>query len=387
MILILFSDIRWHGLHQRPQHIAAGLAKHWQLLWVQPATLAEGTHFRPRAVAPNIALVSLPTIPYNARNKLIKAIAKLLSYASPLRRFVLFLQFILLRRALKQLGWREESFGFVVNNFQLIPLAKRFDAAFILFDYIDNVFGFTRLPKHVEDQWLETIQSADIITVTSPTLAKQIEPFRAKDVHFVGNGVECALFLDAAETDRPPDLPSGKPIAGYTGAVYPWLDFELLNSVCSTMKNVDFVFIGPIHPDVSSCVQRLSRFENVRFLGFRPYQMMPRYVRHFDVGLIPFQKNELTAAVNPVKLYEYSAAGIPTVATNFSEDISRLHDKVFVSDSKEDFITSLRSAIKKSKDPSFAAQLQAFAREQDWETKTSLILQFIHQHLAGQRVS
>jgi glycosyltransferase involved in cell wall biosynthesis len=142
-----------------------------------------------------------------------------------------------------------------------------------------------------------------------------------------------------------------------------------------------------MHPGVSAHIQVLSRLENVHFLGFRPYETIPQYLHFFTAGIIPFQKNELTSAVNPVKLYEYSAAGIPTVATNFSEDVSQLRDKIFVSDSREDFITSLPSAIKKSKDPSFAAQLQTFAREHDWETKTSLILQFIHQHLAAQHAS
>jgi glycosyltransferase involved in cell wall biosynthesis len=310
-----------------------------------------------------------------------------LSYVWPLRRLISLVQRMLFQKALDRLGWHKELCGFVINNFQLASLVKRSDAAFVLYDYIDNVFGFTRLPKHVVAQWRETIRTADLITVTSATLARQLEPHRARDVHIVGNGVEFTFFSEGRELLPPQDLPTGKPIVGYTGAVYPWLDFELLYSVCSPLKSFNFVFIGPIHPEVSTQVRSLSRLENVRFLGFRPYETIPGYVRSFDAGIIPFRKNELTAAVNPVKLYEYCAAGKPTVATAFSQDILQFKDKIFIADSTEDFLAALRKAIEKSRDPSFVACLQEFAYEHRWETKTTLILQLIQHHLKANHPS
>ena len=39
----------------------------------------------------------------------------------------------------------------------------------------------------------------------------------------------------------------------------------------------------------------------------------------FDVGLIPFKKNSLTASVDPIKYYEYRALGLPVVSTAFGE--------------------------------------------------------------------
>lgn len=45
----------------------------------------------------------------------------------------------------------------------------------------------------------------------------------------------------------------------------------------------------------------------------------PAYCKQFDVGLIPFKINELTLAVNPIKLREYLAAGLPVVSTPMPE--------------------------------------------------------------------
>jgi hypothetical protein len=61
------------------------------------------------------------------------------------------------------------------------------------------------------------------------------------------------------------------------------------------------------------------RHPNMHFLGRKPYADLPAYCREFDVGLIPFRINELTLAVNPIKLREYLAAGLSVVSTPLPE--------------------------------------------------------------------
>jgi len=385
LIVIFLSDISWNNLHQRPHHIAAALAERWEVLWVQPATLSETPHFRPLSVAPNIHTLTVPAFPYNARQKFVQLLARFLSYVSPLRRFLSSLQFVLVRRALKVLDKDSKGVGFFVQNFQLINLVHKFHPLFVHYDYIDNVFGFTRLPKHAENEWMHTIRRADSITVTSPSLAKQLQPYCTESVVCVGNGVEYSLFAETTDVPRPLDLPQGKPIIGYVGAVYPWLDYDLLKYVCGEMKELDFVFIGTIHPRVQSQVEKMTCLGNVHFLGFRPYQSIPQYLHYIRVGIIPFQKTELTATVNPVKLYEYSAAGKPTVATDFSEDLLQFKEIILIARSRHEFVSCVRNAIEKSQDESYVNELKTFARGHDWGAKTSLIIQLIQQHLFQQK--
>ena len=45
------------------------------------------------------------------------------------------------------------------------------------------------------------------------------------------------------------------------------------------------------------------------------YQAMAQ----FDVGLIPFELNDVTRYVDPVKYYEYRALGLPVLSTQFGE--------------------------------------------------------------------
>jgi glycosyltransferase involved in cell wall biosynthesis len=71
-----------------------------------------------------------------------------------------------------------------------------------------------------------------------------------------------------------------------------------------------FVMVGKATVDVTP----LRGLANVRLLGQKPYETLPAYCRAFDVGIIPFRVEELTLKANPLKLREYLAAGLPTVA-------------------------------------------------------------------------
>ena len=383
MIVVFLSDIGWYGLHQRPQHIALALAKQWRILWIQPATLGTKSVSLPELVSPNIYQLTVPAIPYNARSRTIRKLAGFFGSIGLFRKFVTMNQSRLLKRALKQIGEPQEKTGAVVHNFQLVDLLDTLHPSFMLFDYLDNVFGFTALPDHLTDSWKKAIRLADAITVTSPTLQKHIEQVRSDNIHLVGNGVEYDLFAKIPSSERPADLPLGKTIIGYVGAVYPWLDYELIRYSADAMPECEFVFIGPTHPDVAGVIKSLRQKPNIKFLGLKKYQQIPSYLRWFDAGIIPFQRNELTVAVNPVKLYEYSAAGVPTVVTDFSDDLHQFKGAIFIAQSKNDFVAGLRQAVEKRSNVSFRTSIQSFAREHDWDSKTSMIIQLIHNQLAS----
>jgi glycosyltransferase involved in cell wall biosynthesis len=88
-------------------------------------------------------------------------------------------------------------------------------------------------------------------------------------------------------------------------------------------------------------------------------------VRAFRAGLIPFRRTPLTEAVNPVKLYEYAAAGVPTVTTRFSDEVDAWGDAARVADGVDAFAAACRAVLAMAPD---TASLRAFARRNDWAT-------------------
>jgi glycosyltransferase involved in cell wall biosynthesis len=293
------------------------------------------------------------------------------------------LQRRILRRALQSLAMSETGGTIVIENFQLVHLARSLRPACMLFDYIDDAFGFAAMPAYVRTLWEETVTTSTIVTVTAAKLQQQIATLRPGPVPIVRNGVEFERF--AADTSpRPGDLPAaGTPIVGYVGSVYPWFDFELVAAAATKMPETHFVIIGPGHPDVADGMEMLRRLPNVHVLGPRPYVRIPAYLRHFNAGIIPFRRNTLTESVNPVKLYEYAAAGIPTVSTFFADDLEELRDFVFLARSEQDFAAMLSQALAGSRNPAEILRYQEFGRANDWNARIAAILSFFASDPAG----
>jgi glycosyltransferase involved in cell wall biosynthesis len=367
--ILFLSDISWHALYQRPQHLAAGLARYTPVLWVEPATLGHPVAWTPEKISENLHRISVPLFPHNARNKILRTLAGPVSSLPPARTAVEALQQRILRRALHSLGMPDTGCGVVIENFQLIHLARSIRPAGILFDYIDDAFGFADMPAYVRELWNETVTTSTTVTVTAARLQQQIAALRPGPVHVVHNGVEYERFAGDA-SPRPDDLPAdGKPIIGYVGSVYPWFDFNLVAATAANLPEAHIVIIGPGHPDVAPGIETLRRLPNVHILGARPYTRIPAYVRHFNAGIIPFRRTRLTESVNPVKLYEYSAAGVPTVTTLFADDLREFGNIIQVSASAEEFVEMLTRALDYSRNPGFTAALRSFARSNDWTAR------------------
>jgi glycosyltransferase involved in cell wall biosynthesis len=376
--MLFVSDICWGSLTQRPQHIAARLSRRTRVLWIEPLTLGHPWRLRPVNAAPLLQILSVPQIPLNARAAWMRALARVLVAVGPLRILFEHVQAALVRRALRALGWGLQPSAAVVQNFQLIGLVHRLGVGRIVFDYIDDAFGFARLPPVVQRQWHQTIESAHRISVTSPRLHQLIEesvPGAGAKIVLVPNGVEFGRF--AAAPAPPADLPPGPPVLCYVGSVYPWLDMELLGRIARTYPELRLVLIGRAHPEVAGALRALEKNPNFLYLGPRPYEEIPAYLHAVDAGIIPFQRNRLTEAVNPVKLYEYSAAGIPTISTAFSDDLQAFRDEILIGETAEEFLALVPVALRRRADRAFRDRLTTFARSNDWEARAQAIAELL----------
>lgn len=370
MTVIFFSDIPWDSLYQRPQHLAARLGREARVLWIEPATLGSRVIFTPREEVPGVFRMTLPDIPLNARSAWVRRMAGAAARIGPLRFVLRQVQRTLLGRGLRRVQSPGDATACLVQNFRFMHCAEHAHCRTVVFDYIDDAFGFTEVPGFVRQEWLAALRRADVVTVTSPTLRQRVLDVYPRDVRIVPNAVEFERFAHPATAGRPSDLPGdGLPVVGYAGSIYPWLDFGLLEHAIAALAEFRFVLIGHVHPSVAATVAGLGRFRNFSYLGTKPYAEVPAYLRSFAAGMIPFRRTLLTEAVNPVKLYEYCAAGVPAVVTDFSDDMRAFADVVLIARSADDFVRHLRTAVARRSDPASAARLSSFARGNDWDSR------------------
>lgn len=370
MHLLFFSDIPWEHLFQRPQYLASRLAQQRTVLWIEPVTLGAARKWKPVRRDDGIIVLSLPQFPHNARHPALRRLSRTLSTVPLLRTLLLHWQVRLFRRACRLAGIDPAVTPAVVQNFQFAPLVGRVRPSAILFDYIDDAFGFVDQPAYVRTDWQRMVDMADVLTATSGVLQRQLAQAGNRTVHLIENGVAADLY--DRETTRPSDLPApGTPLAVYAGTIAAWFDLDLLEATLRALPGVGLVLIGPVHPDARPRLTGMGGFPNLHVLGLRPHSAIPAYLQAASAGVIPFVRNRLTEAVNPVKLYEYAAAGIPVVSTAFSDDLRRFGAVALVAGTHEEFITGLAAAVAEPASAERRAELRAFARRNDWSARAA----------------
>jgi glycosyltransferase involved in cell wall biosynthesis len=117
-----------------------------------------------------------------------------------------------------------------------------------------------------------------------------------------------------------------------------------LLDVLNQLPDWTLVLAGPAEKQyVPAAVLQHSR---VRFTGSIPYEETPTVINRFDVAIIPFLKDEASAGIYPLKMFEYLAAGKPVVSTNFNPEILiELLDVVATCDNANDFAYACRQVV------------------------------------------
>ncbi len=143
---------------------------------------------------------------------------------------------------------------------------------------------------------------ADVVVGTARPLLPDGYPEKA---HYLPQGVSWSHFAKA-------DLePSRRPVLGFFGLMAEWVDHRLVVELARRLPHWTLRFIGSqryIHPSLSSAA-------NIELLAPVPFDALPRVVSDWAAAWIPFEISNITKGVNPLKLREYLATGLPTVST------------------------------------------------------------------------
>jgi glycosyltransferase involved in cell wall biosynthesis len=219
----------------------------------------------------------------------------------------------------------------------------------------------------------------DVVFASSQTLLDRKQRFNP-EVHLVTHGVDHDHFSSALEEETPlaPELAAARqPVIGFFGLIEDWIDTDLIAHVAKRRPDWTVCLIGRAVSDVS----KLQTLSNVLLLGRRPYAMLPRYCKGFDVGLCPFRINELTLHVNPIKLREYLAAGLPVVSTDLPE--CRLHPEwTRIGREPDEFVREIEAALKDGS-PGARRKRSDAMRAETWDAKIEQVGRVLLEKLAG----
>nr|MCU0636065.1 glycosyltransferase [Gemmatimonadaceae bacterium] len=242
------------------------------------------------------------------------------------------------------------------------PMIRRLDRSYLLYHCVDKWSAFDDYDAEVMERCeREICERADLVIASAEDLAERCRRY-APHVHYVPHGVDHAHFARALAPEAlPADLAAiPAPRVGFFGLIHEWVDIDLIGRLADALP-YQFVLIGSSNQDLTALQARA----NVHILGRRPFAELPAYSRGFDAAIVPFRINELTVSVNPIKLREYAAAGLPIVSTPLPE-VVRCSDIARTADSFDDWVRELRAAVGDGSTPAWRAEQSARVLSSDW---------------------
>ena len=290
--LTLVTHVDWGHIRQRPQHLAVALSAHYDVTVIAPVS-------RRRAQlvdnpAPGVAVVRLWRLPGSYRSAGVaeaNALLASLQCGPQVRRAAIV----------------------VVTSPELWPWVEAsLDDRTLVYDCMDDAlaFGQDGDVRALKARWEQAlIARSDLVACSSDELAARIGArARAKHVVVVRNGWDADTFpVQPSST-----LPQRGPLSlAYFGTVAPWLDFRALRALVRDCGDVSIRLIGPLDGASASDLAGLVREPPVE------HARLAQAVSDAHALLLPFRVDELTRAVDPVKLYEYVALGKPIAASHW----------------------------------------------------------------------
>lgn len=241
----------------------------------------------------------------------------------------------------------------------------------VIYDYIDELHeDISGDLYHQRLIWnaLPKIKPV-LVTVTSDVLLEQVkEHYTGSKIVVAKNAVNIDHFNFKKHSKVKPMkdlqkiLARNHPVVGYYGAIAPWIDYGMLNSLAKKRSDLEFVYIGI---DYGDSLKHLDMLPNVHYLGPKDYSDLAKYSLFFDCAIIPFVRGEIAKATSPVKLFEYMAAGVPTVCTRDLKECEG-YENVFMSKDNVQFEKNIDKAVKARKDSDARGSLLKQAQKHTW---------------------
>ena len=288
----------------------------------------------------------------------------------------------MLRRALKRLP--QPSILWIYDP-AAAALAGSVGEAFAVYDCVDDYAEQyapdARRMALVAAADKEAARRSRLVFATTEPLAERHRAFNA-NTHVVPNVADYAHFSRAADPQlAAPDVRElPYPVIGFAGNLSAdKVDFSLLEALAAARADWTLLLVGPARPGTDAAIGRLRALSNVRWLGWKPYDQLPRYMAAFDVGLCPYLANAYTRNVFPLKVYEYLAAGKPVVATG-TPALAGMEPDVVVADGASSLLAAVETMLTRSSRADRERRMK-LAAGHTWEHRTERLLELIAAEL------
>lgn len=233
---------------------------------------------------------------------------------------------------------------------------------------------FLRLPMHRRFWPLFEVSYEQIrarkrrVGAVSPGLRAELAPPDRSVL--VPNGLEPSEW--AGEPSPPAFAKSlPRPMLLYVGTIDYRLRLDWLSALARAMPSATVVLVGPPGDELQT--DELRRIDNVVLHpAIEDRRAFAGLIRHADVGLIPHHRTPLTETVEPQKVWEYLAGGLPVVSTDLPP-VRGIDPRVTLVPDDGDFPAAVQSALAGDRAPE--SERSKFIEANSWRARHDCLIE------------
>lgn len=246
----------------------------------------------------------------------------------------------------------------------LAELLRREYGFKIVTDYMDDYTGFLNPAESLVKTSCERLLRTSDLVISSSRFLYNIAAKYNTNLELIRNGTEFSHFNSAFG-----ETANQRKIIGYYGAVAEWFQAGKVAYLAEQLPDCDIVIIG----EVTNKEINFEKYLNVKFLGEKPYDELPFYLKDFDVCIIPFDTStDLIKATNPVKFYEYLSAGKKIVSTEIPELEPYRDQYVYMANDDKKFLDYVKMCLFGNDTLRSPEECVDFAKKHDWQERYEL---------------
>jgi len=364
MNLLVFSHLRWNFVFQRPQHLMTRCARtHRVFFWEEPICDAQDAFLEVREANFQL-LVVVPHIPAGLSDEA----------TSRLQKFLLT-ELMAKYRIQDYMAWYYTPMALNFTR-DLNPRA-------IIYDCMDELTAFRGAPPGLRAAEMELFGKADLVFTGGQSLY-QSKKYQHHSVHCFPSSIDRPFFAAARQIKETPADQQAIPCPrlGFCGVLDERMDLELLARVADLRREWHLVMIGPV---VKISMADLPQRPNIHYLGAKQYTELPSYLAGWDVGLLPFARNESTRFISPTKTPEYLAAGLPVVSTPIADVVEPYGTAglVEIAETAEQFVRATERAMELRNSPERLRRTDRFLGTISWDLTWERMNNLIKTTLTG----
>jgi glycosyltransferase involved in cell wall biosynthesis len=365
-VVVCLSSTDWGFLRYRKQHLMQRLARHADVVYVNPPRAMKSREWpfreRTRQLSPSLWVHE----PFVMPGMRISAVARQITYGWLAARLA---------------SWRKDRqlvlWLYSPHGLALVDLLKPDRVVYDVCDLHATPSGRT-LRDDGERREIEKLARleetllarADLTLCVSEPLVERVG-MASRRVQLVPNGCEWPRYA----TPCPTVTNSTRTRIGYVGTLAPRFDVELVAAVAKARPDWIIELVGPLLPLVD--ISPLQSLRNVQLTGEIPFEEVPARLATFDVCLLPLREIDFAYYCSPIQVFDYLAAGKPVVSTPVGQ-LERWNGLVHVVRGANAFVDAVEQALNE-RTPDHVARRRVFAARNTWDDRVAQITESLSE--------